>query len=71
MKPYIVPTDDGSLWIEWAHKLWRLAIVFEIDLEKSSWYYVEKNGVMENGPLPAPLLAMANVSLLEAIKAGK
>ena len=45
-KPHIIECEDGSLLLEWIKDSARFAICIEPDIYESSWYYVEKDGVV-------------------------
>ncbi|MBU0907744.1 MAG: hypothetical protein KKE05_06330 [Nanoarchaeota archaeon] len=56
MKPYVSRNDEGCIIFEWRDKDRRFGIAVEKELKESGWYYVDKDGTMESGELPAELL---------------
>lgn len=56
MKPFITHSEDGDIIFEWIAKDRRFGIAIDHVIQKSSWFYVNKDGTMESGELPSELL---------------
>lgn len=55
-KPYITECEDGSILIEFIKEDKRFSICLEVNLDTSSWNYIDSRYIVGVGELPEKMI---------------